>query len=75
MPNAKIYVISLNVSKTFLVTHLFDDNDDGTMELLNDKHLEKIQDKISKLSSPMSITWLLILNIMQVMAILIASLN
>jgi len=33
-PNAKIFAISLNVSKTFLVTHLFNENGDGLVELL-----------------------------------------
>jgi hypothetical protein len=37
MPNVKIYVISLSVNKTFFAKHLFDDNGDGTMELLNNK--------------------------------------
>jgi hypothetical protein len=36
-PNAKIYVISLGVNKTFLAKHLFDDNGDGIVELLNNK--------------------------------------
>jgi hypothetical protein len=43
-PNAKIYVISLSVSKTLLGTHMFDDSGDGHVELLNDKQLEHIQD-------------------------------
>jgi hypothetical protein len=50
-PNAKIYAILLNVSKTFLATHLFDDSGDGLVELLNDKQLEHIQDTFFELSS------------------------
>jgi hypothetical protein len=34
-PNAKIFAILLGVNKTFLAMHLFDDNGDGTLELLN----------------------------------------
>jgi hypothetical protein len=42
----------MGVSKTFLAMHLLDDNNDGTLELLNGKQLEQIQDKFLKLSSP-----------------------
>jgi hypothetical protein len=51
MPNAKISTISLSASKTFLVTHLFDDSGDGLMDLFKGKQLEKIQEKFLKLSS------------------------
>jgi hypothetical protein len=39
-PNANIFAISLRGNKTFLATHLLDDNGDGIVELLNDKQLE-----------------------------------
>ncbi len=39
-PYAKIYVILLNASKTFLVMHLFDDNGDGPIELLKGEQLK-----------------------------------
>jgi hypothetical protein len=32
--DAKIFVISLSASKTFLAMHLFDESGDGLMELL-----------------------------------------
>jgi hypothetical protein len=51
-PNAKIFAISLNVNKTFLITHLFDDNGDGLMDLLKGKQLEQIQNKFLKLNLP-----------------------
>jgi hypothetical protein len=34
MPNAKMSMISLSASKTFLVRHLFNDCNDGKVELL-----------------------------------------
>jgi hypothetical protein len=51
-PNVKIYVISLGANKAFLATHLFDDNGDGNMELLNNEQLEQIQNKFLELSLP-----------------------
>jgi hypothetical protein len=33
--DAKIFVISLNVNKTFLAKHLLDDNGNGKVELLH----------------------------------------
>ncbi len=47
MPNVKISMISLGVTKTFLVTYLLNDNGDGNVELLNGEQLEQIQDKFS----------------------------
>ncbi len=52
MFDAKIFVISLSASKTFLVTHLFDDNGDGPMELLKGEQLKHIQDKFFELNLP-----------------------
>ncbi len=51
-PNMKISTILLGDNKTFLATHVFDDSGDGTMELLNNKQLEHIQNKFSKLNLP-----------------------
>jgi hypothetical protein len=36
-PNVKIFVIWLGASKTFLATHLLDENGNGIVELLNGK--------------------------------------
>jgi hypothetical protein len=47
MPDVKISMISLGVTKTFLVTYLLNDNGDGNVELLNGEQLEQIQDKFS----------------------------
>ncbi len=52
MPNAMFYMISLNVSKTFLTSYLFDDSNDGIMEFLKGEQLEHIQDKFCELSFP-----------------------
>jgi hypothetical protein len=49
-PNVKIYVILLSVNKTFLAMYLLDDGGDGTVELLNSKQLELIQDKFLELN-------------------------
>jgi hypothetical protein len=35
IPSAKIFMISLNANKTFVVKHLLDDNGNGTMEFLH----------------------------------------
>ncbi len=51
-PNVKIYVILLSVNKTFLAMYLLDDGGDGTVELLNSKQLELIQDKFLELNWP-----------------------
>jgi hypothetical protein len=40
IPDAKIFTISLSVSKTFLATHLFNDSGDSLMDLLKGKQLE-----------------------------------
>ncbi len=42
MLDAKGFAIFFGVSKTFLAMHLLDDSGNGTMELLNDEHLEQI---------------------------------
>jgi hypothetical protein len=42
MFDAKIFAISLSVSKTFLARHLFDDCSNGIVELLNNEQLEHI---------------------------------
>ncbi len=52
MPDAKMSIISLNVSKTFLVKHMLDDCNNGKMELLKGEQLEQIQDKFYELSFP-----------------------
>jgi len=52
MPNAHIFVISLSVGKTFLATHLFDENGNDPVELLKGEYLKQIQDKFYKLNSP-----------------------
>jgi hypothetical protein len=39
-PDVKIFAISLNFSKTFLATHLFNDSGDSLMDLLKGKQLE-----------------------------------
>jgi hypothetical protein len=41
-PNAKIFAISLNVSKTFLVNYLFNDSSDDIVELFKGEQLEHI---------------------------------
>jgi hypothetical protein len=41
-PNAKIFAILLSVGKTFLVTHLFNENGDGLVELLKGGQLKQI---------------------------------
>jgi hypothetical protein len=42
MFDVKISLISLSASKTFLASYLFDDYNDGIMELLQGEHLEHI---------------------------------
>jgi hypothetical protein len=51
-PDVKISAILLGASKTFLTMHLLNDSGNGIMELLNNKQLEQIQDKFSKLNLP-----------------------
>ncbi len=41
-PNAKIFAILLCVSKTFLATHLFNENGDGLVKLLKGEQLKQI---------------------------------
>jgi hypothetical protein len=36
-PNANIFLISFNASKTFLASYLLDDSNNGTIELLNNE--------------------------------------
>ncbi len=52
MFDVKISLISLSASKTFLASYLFDDYNDGIMELLKGEHLEHIQDKFCEFSFP-----------------------
>ncbi len=52
MPNAKIFLMSLSASKTFLVNYLLDYSSDSTMELFKGEQLEHIQYKFYELSSP-----------------------
>jgi hypothetical protein len=59
-PNAKTFVISFNVSKTFLMNYLFNDSSNGTVELLKGEQLKHIQNKLYELSSPMFVTLLLL---------------
>jgi hypothetical protein len=42
MLDAKIFLISLSVNKTFLVNYLLDDFNDGTMEPFRVEQLEQI---------------------------------
>jgi hypothetical protein len=42
MLDAKISLISLSASKTFLASYLLDDYNDGIMELFKGEHLEHI---------------------------------
>jgi hypothetical protein len=51
MPNAKVFMISLSASKTFLARRLLDYND-GKVELFKGEKLEQIQDKFCELNSP-----------------------
>jgi hypothetical protein len=51
MFNAKISTISLSISKSFLVKHLFNDSRDNSGEVLKGHWLEQIQDKFIVLSS------------------------
>ncbi len=51
-PIAKTFAIPFNASKTFLARHMFDDCNNGTMELLKGEQLEHIQDKFYELNSP-----------------------
>jgi hypothetical protein len=48
----RIFTISLSASKTFLVTHLFNNSGGGLVELLKGEQLKQIQVKFSKVSSP-----------------------
>jgi hypothetical protein len=50
--DAKIFSISLSASKTFLANYLFDDSNDGKVELLKGEQLEHIWDKFCELSFP-----------------------
>ncbi len=50
-PNANIFAISLNASKTFLVNYLLNDYNDGIVELLKGEQLKHIQDKFCELNS------------------------
>jgi len=50
--DAKTSTISLSASKTFLVSYLFHDSSNGTMELFKGEQLEHIQDKFYELNFP-----------------------
>jgi len=50
--DAKTSMISFNASKTFLVSYLFHDSSNGTMEHFKGEQLEHIQDKFYELNSP-----------------------
>ncbi len=43
--DGKIFVISLNASKTFLAHHLFNENGEGHVEILQGEKLHKVMDK------------------------------
>ncbi len=43
--DGKIFVISLNASKTFLAHHLFNENGEGLVEILQGEKLHKVMDK------------------------------
>ncbi len=51
-PSAKIYAISVATSKTFLAKHLFNDYNNGIVELVNNEQFEHIQDKFCEWSFP-----------------------
>ncbi len=50
--DAKIFVISFSVSKTFLADYLFNDSNNGIVELLKGEQLKHIENKFYELSSP-----------------------
>jgi hypothetical protein len=43
--NANFFIIALNASKTFLGHHLFNENGEGPMEILQGEKLDKVMDK------------------------------
>ncbi len=43
---AKIFTITLNVSKAFLAHHLFNEDGEGPMEILQGKKLDRVMDKL-----------------------------
>jgi hypothetical protein len=43
--DAKIFAIALNASKAFLAHHLFNENGEGHVEILQGKKLDKMMDK------------------------------
>ncbi len=50
--DAKTSTISLSASKTFLMSYLFHDSSNGTMELFKGEQLEHIHDKFYELNFP-----------------------
>jgi len=50
--DAKIFAIALNVNKTFLAHHLFNENGEGPMENLQGEKFDKVMDKFQPLYSP-----------------------
>jgi hypothetical protein len=63
MLNAKISSSSLSASKTFLVSYLFDDFNDGIVELFKGKYWNTSRTSSVKLTLPTFITLLLLSNI------------
>jgi hypothetical protein len=51
-PDTKIFAIVLNVSKATLLHHLFNENGEGPMEILQGEKLDKVMDKFQPLCSP-----------------------
>ncbi len=73
--DAKIFVISMSVNKTFLARHLLDDSGDDRVELLDYEKLEQSEDLFFKLSLREFITSLFLSSIVQGVPILITTLN
>jgi hypothetical protein len=74
-PNAKIFVISFSVSKTFLANYLFNDSSNGIVELFKGEQPKHIQNKFYELSSPNVCNLVVSFNDIQEVAILVTSLN
>jgi hypothetical protein len=51
-PNAKISTIALNASKAFLAHHLFNENNERLVEILQGEKFDKVMDKFQPLYSP-----------------------
>ncbi len=48
--DAKTSIISLSGNKSFFDNHLFNDSNNGTIELLHGEGLKHVQDKFTKLN-------------------------